>query len=151
MLTRLILGSILFFASVSAYAEAPENPALQEEIRKLDMAHAAAVFKGDAKALDELMDDDVTVNHPTNKIVKEKKELLEMIRKGVIRYTTFERYPEKFLFFDGMVVVMGRETVVPASTAPNAGKTLQRRYTNGWMKKDGKWRLTFRHANNVCD
>ncbi len=38
----------------------------------------------------------------------------------------------------------------PAKGAPNEGKTLRRRYTNGWMLRDGKWKLAFRHANNVC-
>ncbi len=47
------------------------------------MAHARAIFQGDARALDTLMDDDVTVNHPTNRIVKEKQELLNLIKKGV--------------------------------------------------------------------
>ncbi|HLO57404.1 MAG TPA: nuclear transport factor 2 family protein, partial [Bacteroidales bacterium] len=120
------------------------------EIKKLDMAHASAIFKGDAAALDSLMDDDVTVNHPTNRIVKEKKELLDLINKGVIRYTSFERFPETFLFFKDMVVVMGNETVVPAKGAPNEGNTLNRRYTNIWMYQNGHWRLTVRHANNVC-
>lgn len=96
------------------------------------------------------MDDDVTVNHPTNRIVKEKKELLDLIDRGVIRYTAFDRHPEKFLFFKDMVVVMGGEVVVPAAAAPNAGKRLERRYTNIWMLRDGQWRLAVRHANNVC-
>ena len=135
--------------SVLAQDKTP-NAALQEQIRQLDMAHAQAIFKGDAAALDALMDDDVTVNHPTNRIVKEKKELLGLIDRGVIRYTAFERRPEKFLFYRDMVVVMGDETVVPAQGAPNAGKTLRRRYTNAWMYRDGRWRLAFRHANNVC-
>ena len=100
--------------------------------------------------MDSLMDDNVAVNHPTNRIVNEKKELLDLIRKGVIRYTSFERFPEKLLFFDNMVIAMGNEIVVPAMGAPNAGKTLQRRYTNIWLKKDGRWCLTVRHANNVC-
>lgn len=125
-------------------------PELEAEIRALDLAHASAIFRGDAKALDRLMDDEVTVNHPTNRIVKEKRELLDLIDRGVIRYTTFERHPERFLHFDDMVVVMGGEVVVPAPGAPNAGKTLQRRYTNVWMRRDGKWRLVVRHANNVC-
>lgn len=134
-----------------AVASDPVDPAvLQGEIRQLDLAHADAIFHGDAQALDVLMDDDVTVNHPTNRIVKEKKQLLDLIGKGVIRYTSFERHPETFLFFKDMVVVMGGETVVPASGAPDAGKTLTRRYTNVWMLRDGKWRLTVRHANNVC-
>lgn len=126
------------------------NPQLQAEIARLDIAHATAIFRGDAAGLDSLMDDDVTVNHPTNRIVKEKQELLDLIKKGVIRYTAFERFPETFLFYPGMVVVMGMERVVPASGAPNAGKTIARRYTNIWMKKENRWRLAVRHANNVC-
>ncbi len=145
-----MLFVIAIFTAVLRLAAQNDNNTLREEIRKLDLAHAEAIFKGDAAALDSLMDDDITVNHPTNRIVKEKKELLDLIRQGVIRYTSFERYPEKFLFFNDMVVVMGNETVIPAKEAPNAGKTLQRRYTNVWMKRDGKWRLTVRHANNVC-
>ena len=145
----LFILAILFVNSALAQ-QANQNSLLQLEIKKLDLAHALAIFKGDALALDSLMDDDVTVNHPTNRIVKEKKELLGLIKQGVIRYSSFERTPEKFLFYDSMVVVMGSEVVVPAKGAPNAEKKMQRRYTNIWMKKDGKWRLTVRHANNVC-
>lgn len=123
---------------------------LQEHIRTLDLAHAQAIFKGDAIALDSLMHDEVTVNHPTNRIVKEKKELLNLIKEGVIRYTRFERTPEKFMFFEDMIIVMGSEVVVPAERAPNAGKVIQRRYTNIWMKYGDKWQLSVRHANNVC-
>lgn len=101
--------------------------------------------------LDTLMSDDVTVNHPTNKIVKEKAELLGLIKKGEIRYTSFERTPEQFLFYDNLVVVMEHEEVVPAPGAPNAGKKLQRRYTNFRMLHNGRWELTVRHAHNVCE
>ncbi len=148
---RIALILAFAFCGAIAAARAAETEAeLVQEIRRLDMAHARAIFKGDAAALDQLMDDEVTVNHPTNRIVKEKKELLDLIAQGVIRYTAFERRPEKFLVYDGLVVVMGDETVVPAKGAPNEGKQLRRRYTNGWMKRDGRWRLAFRHANNVC-
>ncbi|GAB2552231.1 nuclear transport factor 2 family protein [Rufibacter soli] len=144
ILTFLIL---LFSYSVTS---GQRNNDLRKEIEKLDLAHAEAIFKGDAKALDKLMDDEVTVNHPTNKIVNEKAELLRLIKSGVIRYTSFKRYPEKFLFFTDMVIVMGSEEVTPAKGAPNAGKKLKRRYTNVWMKKKNTWKLTVRHANNVC-
>ncbi len=147
-----VLLAIAYFVIISTISaqNAEDNSALREEIIKLDLAHASAILRGDAAALDSLMDDSVTVNHPTNRIVKEKRELLDLIRQGIIRYTSFKRVPETFLFFKDMVVVMGGETVVPAKGAPNAGRTLQRRYTNVWMRRDGKWRLTVRHANNVC-
>jgi len=146
----LLLLAMLLAGPVASAQDAAANATLEAEIRALDLAHATAIFEGDAKALDELMDDEVTVNHPTGRIVKEKQELLDLIKQGVIRYTAFERTPERFLFFPDMVVVMGGEVVVPAPGAPNAGQRLQRRYTNAWMKRDGKWRLAFRHANNVC-
>ena len=151
MKIRMLFPLAMLLASASTIArEAAPEMALEAEIRALDLAHAKAIFEGDAKALDRLMDDEVTVNHPTGRIVKEKKELLDLIDQGVIRYSAFERTPERFLFFPGMVVVMGSEVVVPAPGAPNAGQRLQRRYTNAWMKRDGQWKLAFRHANNVC-
>lgn len=126
------------------------DAALEARIRALDLAHAQAIFDGDTVALDTLLPDDHTVNHPTNRIVQEKAELLRLIAEGVVRYARFERRPEKFLVYEGLVVVMGDETVVPAAGAPRAGETLRRRYTNGWMRQaDGEWRLAFRHANNV--
>jgi ketosteroid isomerase-like protein len=146
---RLFVVTALLSPLAAAQDTTP-NSAIEKEIRALDLAHANAIFQGDAKALDNLMEDDVTVNHPTNRIVNEKRELLDLIKQGVIRYTSFERRPEKFLFFKDMVVVMGGEVVVPAPGAPNAGKRLDRRYTNIWMLRDGKWRLAVRHANNVC-
>jgi ketosteroid isomerase-like protein len=147
-LSGLFVGLILA-CSTALPQQLPENPTLEGVIRGLDLAHAEGIFKGDAAALDRLMADDVTVNHPTNRIVNEKKELLALIGQGVIRYTRFERRPEKFLFYNDMVVVMGDETVVPAKGAPNEGKVLRRRYTNVWMLTNGQWRLAFRHANNV--
>jgi hypothetical protein len=149
---KAIFLAVFALASQAAGAQQlqlPADKALEEQIRALDLAHAEAIFKGDAAALQELLPDDHTVNHPTNRIVQEKAELLKLIGSGVIRYTRFERRPEKFLFYKDLVVVMGDETVVPAPGAPNAGVVLRRRYTNAWMFHDGKWQLAFRHANNV--
>ena len=148
------LASVLVLSSSPSFAQQlqlPEDPTLKEQIRKLDLAHAEAIFKGDRATLEVLLPDDHTVNHPTNRIVQEKAELLKLIGEGVVRYTRFERRPEKFLFYENLVVVMGDETVVPAPGAPNEGQVLRRRYTNAWMRPDGKWRLAFRHANNVAE
>jgi ketosteroid isomerase-like protein len=147
------LGLGVLLAAVGPAASAqqlPDDPALRAQIRALDLAHAQAIFDGDTAALEDLLPDDHTVNHPTNRIVQEKAQLLAMIDSGVIRYTRFERRPEAFLFYPDLVVVMGDETVVPAAGAPGAGQVLRRRYTNGWMHRDGTWRLAFRHANNVA-
>jgi hypothetical protein len=142
---------LLFIFSTVNAQQTQTDSLLINQITRLDHAHAEAIFHSDAAALDTLMSDDVTVNHPTNKIVKEKAELLSLIMRGEIRYSFFERTPEQFLFYDNLVVVMGHEEVIPAPGAPNAGRKLQRRYSNFWMYNHGRWTLTIRHAHNVCE
>jgi len=151
---KLILLAVtvfIFAAGLTSAQSVKQNDKLEQEIKKLDLAHADAILRRDVGALKNLIAEDATTNHPTNKIVKEREGIFEMIRTGVINYASFVREPETFLFYKNMVIVMGNETIVPAGSAPNAGKTVRRRYTNVWMKKNGKWLLNVRHANIVCE
>jgi hypothetical protein len=45
--------------------------------------------------------------------------------------------------------VMGGETVRPTGVAPNAGKTVTRRFTNVWRREGGAWRSFACHASIV--
>ena len=53
-------------------------------------------------------------------------------------------------FQGNTVIVMGLETIKPVGKAPYTGQTVRRRYTHFWMKREGKWLLTARHANVIC-
>jgi ketosteroid isomerase-like protein len=142
---------VTFYSNAALANEARAGgESAEREVAQLDAAHASAILSGNVGALRRLMAPDLVVNHPTGRIVDETEGIIAMIGTGVIRYTAFERHPERFIVHSDMVVVMGRETVVPARGAPNAGKTLERRYTNVWMRHDGQWQLAIRHANNVC-
>lgn len=44
---------------------------------------------------------------------------------------------------------MGHELVSPEGVTDNAGKSLTRRYTNIWMKRDNQWKLVGRQATIV--
>ena len=48
-------------------------------------------------------------------------------------------------------IVIGSETVVPTPDAarPDAGKTVHRRFTEVWLRRDGKWQKVVRHVSNV--
>ncbi|MGI8732193.1 MAG: nuclear transport factor 2 family protein [Pyrinomonadaceae bacterium] len=96
-------------------------------------------------ALDKLWTKDFRVNNPFNEIDK-----ADRIRTGVVTYSSFVREPEAILVRGETVIVMGRETVVPKGNSPDAGKTINRRYTNIWMKREEKWRLVARHASVIC-
>lgn len=147
----LLITTVFIFAAgfVSGQSLKP-NAALEQEIRKLDLAHADAILRRDVEALKKLIAEDAVTNHPTNKVVREREGIFELIRNGTINYSSFVRVPETFLFYKDMVVVMGNETLMLAGDAGKAGQTVRRRYTNVWMKQKGKWLLTIRHAHIVC-
>ena len=141
--------AFIFTSSVSGQS-AKQNGALEQEIRRLDLAEADAIQHGDFAALNKLLAEDFTVNSPRNEIVKGREAVYALIRSGIVNYSSFDREPEAVLIYENTVVVMGLETIKPTGNAPGAGQTVRRRYTNIWMKKKGKWLLTARHANVIC-
>jgi ketosteroid isomerase-like protein len=122
-----------------------QNAAIEQEIRKLELAHADAILRGDLVALDKLWTEDFIVNNPYNEIDK-----ADRIRTGAVTYSSFVRVPESVVIHGDTVIVMGREIVVPKGNSPDAGNTINRRYTNIWMKREAKWRLVARHASVIC-
>ena len=145
---RLIYLAVVLavFVPGSASAQSVKQKAkIEQEIRRLDLAHADAILRGDLAALDKLWTEDFKVNNPFNQI-----DRADRIRTGAVTYSSFIRDPETVLIHGDTVIVMGREIVVPKGSSPDAGKTINRRYTNIWMKRSGQWRLIARHASVIC-
>ena len=138
-------------AFIFAQSSKSRNETVEQAIRKLDLLEAEAILKKDFRALDELAGEDFTTNSPRNEIVKGKEALKELIRKGVVDYASFAREIETVLIHEKTVITMGRETIVMSEKSPQKGQTIKRRYTNVWMKRKGKWLLTARHANIICE
>ncbi|HEY0763470.1 MAG TPA: nuclear transport factor 2 family protein [Pyrinomonadaceae bacterium] len=136
--------AICVTGSVSAQS-VKQKAKIEQEIRRLDLAHADAVLRGDLAALDKLWTKDFKVNNPFNQI-----DRADRIRTGAVTYSSFIREPETVLIHGDTVIVMGREIVVPKGNSPDSGKTINRRYTNIWMKRSGNWRLVARHASVIC-
>jgi ketosteroid isomerase-like protein len=135
---------------VAAQNSKKQNVTLERKIRRLDLAEAEAILKKDFRALDELSSADFTTNSPRNEIVRGKEDLKELIRKGVVDYASFTRETEAVLIYGKTVVTMGRELIVMGDASPQKGQTVRRRYTNVWIKRNGKWLLSARHANIIC-
>ena len=126
---------------------ADSSDAIEQTIRKLDQAEADAVLHGDFDAVEKLWAMDMTVNNPFNQVVRSSSG---RVRTGVTTYASFVRVVESVQAHGATVITMGSETVVPSGKSVGAGTTIRRRYTNIWMKRDGAWRLTARHANAIC-
>ena len=123
------------------------NIVLEQEIRTLEQAQVDALLRNDIAAMKRNWATDFVVNNPRNEVVEASKG---RIASGTRTYSSFIREVERVLIHGNTVIVMGQEIVVPSGTAPDAGKTIIRRFTNIWMKRDGKWLLTARQATVIC-
>ena len=143
------LAAFLILCPTFILAQNSKKPkdTLEQKIRKLDIAQADAILRKDFQALDNLCAEDFTTNNPRGEISKGNEAVKELIRSGVINYASFVREIELVLIYEKTVVTMGHETIVPNENSPQAGQTVRRRYTNIWMKRNGKWLLTARHAS----
>jgi ketosteroid isomerase-like protein len=122
-----------------------EKIAIEQEVKKLDLAHGDAVLRGDQEAMNKYWTEDFIVNNPFNEVDK-----ADRIKKGIVTYSSFVRESEAIQVHGNTVIVMGKEIVVPKGNSPQSGQTINRRYTNIWMKRDGSWRLVARHASVIC-
>jgi ketosteroid isomerase-like protein len=143
----ILFSAVLFISSTSlVFAQSDqEKIAIEQEVKKLDLEHADAVLRGDQEAMNKYWTEDFIVTNPFNEI-----DQADRIKKGIVTYSSFIRESEVIKVHGNTVIVMGKEIVVPKGSSPDAGKTINRRYTNIWMQRDGKWRLIARHANVIC-
>lgn len=132
--------------SILGQSEKKISP-LEQEIRKLEQAQVDLLLRDDLAGMRSNWAKDYVVNNPFNEVVDASKG---PIQAGTLKYSSFTREIERVLIHGRTVIVMGRETVVPKGTSPDSGKTINRRFTNIWMKRDGKWLLTARHASVIC-
>ena len=141
----LLLGALHPYAQVSQ-----ANAGLENEIRELEEKELKAMFSKDTVALKKIWAADFMVNAPFNRVTLSTRELLDMVNNGTIQFSSFTRNIEQLTVKKELVITMGSEAVVFIGKVPQAGKTIKRRFTNIWLKQNGIWRLSFRHANNLC-
>jgi len=73
-------------------------------------------------------------------------------QQTLINYSSFDRVIESIQIKKNFVITMGAETFISRTDIPDvkAGQPVKRRFTNIWMKKNGKWQQTGRHASIIC-
>lgn len=143
---------LLLVASLSLVVAArSEGPAADNEktIRALEDQERMAVLNEDIAALERLWTEQFIVNNPQNEISADRTAVLDRVRRGLIRYSKFERRIEAIRFDEGIAIVMGSETVESKSGAAGSTQAVHRRFTNIWKKAGTSWRLIARHASVI--
>jgi ketosteroid isomerase-like protein len=145
---RIRIALFILFAALSPSVIAAQSSSNDERtIKELEEKQVALLLKGDLDRMAEAWLPEFTVNNPFGDIVNGHDG---PVRKRQLTYSVFTRNIEKMIFRGEIAVVMGRESIIPSGSSENAGKRIDRRFTNIWAKADGKWRMLARHANVMC-
>jgi hypothetical protein len=67
-------------------------------------------------------------------LVKRRNAVLEKMKEVIINYSEFTRKAEEVTVLEGIVIVMGEETLKSFERAPLAGETVRRR--DNWGKNN---------------
>lgn len=139
----------LFGCVVTGAATRQSLPGEDAAIRALEERERLAVLSRDVDALQQVWAEEFTVNSPVNQISPNRAIAVDLMRRGLVHYSSFERDIEQLRIAGNVAIVMGGETVRPTGNAPMAGQTIRRRFTHIWEREAGTWRLIARHANNI--
>lgn len=143
---------LIAFTNLTLLMYAQDYSKTEAEIRALEQAAAKAILNGDTTMLKQLWAPEFLVNTPRNEVTGTRDSILLIQKAGMIDYSTFEKVIERIQFQENIVITMGHELIVSKNDIPGvkAGEIHKRRFTNIWMKKNGKWQQIARHASLIC-
>ena len=126
------------------------DPRTEAEIRRLYELERDNLLRMDIDGQARFLPDDFVVTNPFGMFIT-KHQVLERLQKNIIKYDRYDRTFDAFRRYGDALVVIGSETVVPSSdaTRPDAGQTVHRRFTEFWVRRDGRWQKVVRHASNL--
>jgi uncharacterized protein DUF4440 len=121
----------------------------ESEIIEIENKRANAELHGDLPFFFSLLSSEFVATNPFNKIIN-RDQVIEIFEKGIAGdVSLFDIEIDKISFVNGLAVVMGQETLMPKGISLHAGKTITRRFTNVWIKKEEGWKITARQATNI--
>jgi hypothetical protein len=123
------------------------------EVLALTNVELNLILTQDTLAMKKFFPEEMVVTNPFSQFI-DKKKVIERVRGDIIKYSTYEKTVEYFqLEGNDVAIVAGSEIVVPTSDSnrTDAGKTVNRRFTEVWTKRGQDWKKLVRHAHNITN
>lgn len=146
---RLLL-LLLLLQPLALRAQGAASPSAESTIRALEEQERVAVLNEDVAALERLWSDRLMVNNPQNAVSPDRATVLDLVRRGLIRYSRFDRRIEAVRIQGDIAIVMGSEVIVRRAEVAAVQPAVDRRFTHVWRQSNGAWQLVARHANMVA-
>lgn len=145
----LVGASLLSPVWQPAGLQARQGSQAEQEVRKLERAWLDAYEQHDAKAMDAIVADDFTITFPDGSI-QTKQQILDSIkapRKPGSPSLKFYTEDVQARVYGETVILIGRVV----TEYLRDGKTVkeQSRYTDTYIRRQGRWQVIASHLSNV--
>jgi ketosteroid isomerase-like protein len=151
-LKSLVFGLVIFTcAGARSQGPAPKSSAsvdaIKAEVVKVEAERNDAIMKGDIATLDKMYSDEIDWINPSGELLT-KSQVLDHLKSGEQKFFSIKHTDRQMHVYGDSVVVM---TVYTRSTVRYKGKTSDspRRFTNVFVKQNGRWMLVVHHATPV--
>jgi hypothetical protein len=136
--TALLAGLVL---ALGGEAEAADAPALEA-----DRARFAAQIKADVAALDWLLASDMTYVHASG-VLETKDAFVGGIRSGKYKYKAIATEDVSVRSYGDTAVLGGKATIDVTADGKDIHVVL--RFTDVWVKRDGRWQMVAWHSTSL--
>ncbi|MDQ3118646.1 MAG: nuclear transport factor 2 family protein [Verrucomicrobiota bacterium] len=149
----LLLTLVLSAATMPVAAQETDRPAspssTEEEVRRLEREWLDAYEKYDAEAMGRIVADDFAITFPNGRI-QTKAQIMAMLkrpRREGAPTTRFRTDEVQARSYGDTVILMGK--VIEQSEREGKATTEASRYTDTYVKREGRWQVVASHLSNV--
>lgn len=140
-LATICLLALSFAAAPAAYASS-----VDDQIKKLEQDWAQAIVKDPAAAVDKFEADDITSTDPTGRVTDKAQDRKDF-GSGDLKFESVEQSDMKTQVYGNVVVVTGKST--DKGTYKGQDISGVYRFTDIWVKRNGKWMAVASQYNKV--
>jgi uncharacterized protein (TIGR02246 family) len=127
----------------------PNLTKAEEEVRRLERQWLDAYEQNNAEAMDRIVADDFTITFP-NGAIQTKPQLMAMIkapRRASQPRMKFSTQDVQSRAYGDTVILIGR--VITEYERDGKAFKEQSRYTDTYVRRDGRWQVVASHLSNV--
>lgn len=137
---------LIFVCAASQKAEPAQPPSDKIALLILEQDWNKAHIEGDIAALDRLWAEELIVTVPRMQSMG-KKELLELWRSGVMKFTKYQTFGTKVQIYGDAAVMTGNLS----RARVRDGKDIEEEwvYTKVLVRREGVWRVVAWHASDA--
>ncbi len=136
----------LLSLSLAAGQEVSKTSSLEDQIKKLEQNWVQATVKEGAAAVDQYEADDIITTDPSGRVTDKAQDKLDL-GSGDFKFQSEELSDMKVHIYDNTAVAAGTNTL--KGTYKGQDISGKYRFTDTWVKRNGKWQVVASQYTSV--